>query len=93
MFTGARRSNKGGGNIKYERSIVRKSKVIGILTASSLAYFGEPVIGRLRGVLREGVEGGHVDDISRILRRKLGVAVSRGVRRIVGPVCVGEIAH
>ena len=41
----------------------------------------------------EGVEGRHVNDASRILRRKMGVAVSRGVRRIVGSVCVGEIAH
>jgi hypothetical protein len=88
------KKHKRWGNIKYERSIVRKSKVIGILTASSLAYFGEPVIGRLRGVLSgEGVEGCHVNDVSRILRRKLGVAVSRGVRRFVGSLCVGEIAH
>ena len=41
----------------------------------------------------EGVEGCHVDDISRILRRKLGVAVSTGFRRIVISVCVREIAH
>ena len=41
----------------------------------------------------EGVEGCHVDDISRIFRRKLGVAVRRGVRRNIGSVCVGEIAH
>jgi len=41
----------------------------------------------------EGVEGGHVDDIPSILGRKLGLTVSRGVRRIVGSRCVGEIAH
>ena len=41
----------------------------------------------------EGVEGSHVDDISCILGSKLGMAVSGGVRRIVGPVWVGEKAH
>jgi len=42
----------------------------------------------------EGVEGSHVvDDASCILGSKLGMAVSGGVRRIVGPVCVCEKAH
>jgi hypothetical protein len=41
----------------------------------------------------ECVEGSHVDDISCILGSKLGMAVSGGVRRIVGPVWVGEKAH
>jgi hypothetical protein len=42
----------------------------------------------------EGVEGSHVvDDASCILGGKLGVAVSGGVRRIVGPVWVCEKAH
>ena len=68
--------------------------MIGMLTASSLAYFGEPVIGRLRGVLSgECVKGRHVNDASCVLRRIMGVAVSRGVRRLIGSVCVGEIAH
>jgi len=43
------------------------------------------VIGRLRGVMSGGeVERSHVDDISFILGRKLGMAVSEEVRRIVG---------
>ena len=51
------------------------------------------VIGRLRGVLSgECVEGRHVNDVSCVLRRKMGV-VSRGARRFIGAVCVGEIAH
>jgi hypothetical protein len=41
----------------------------------------------------EGVEGSHVDDISCILSSELGMAVSGSVRRIVGPVWVGEKAH
>lgn len=65
-----------------------------ILTASSLAYFGEPVIGRLRGVLsRERVEGRDVEDISCVLGRELVVRVSGGIGRIVGSVWVGKIAH
>lgn len=40
-----------------------------------------------------GVEGSHVDDISCILGSKLGMAVGGDVRRIVGPVWVGEKAH
>jgi hypothetical protein len=88
------KKQKRWGDIKCERSMVRKSKVIGTLTASSLAYLGQPVIGRLRGVLSgEGVEGRHVHDASRTLLRKLRVAISRGVRGIVGSVCVGDIAH
>ena len=84
----------GGGYIKYVRSIVRRSKVMGVLTASSLAYFGESMIGRLRGVLSgQSVEGRHVNDVSRILPRAGEVAISRGVRKIVGSMCVGEIAH
>jgi hypothetical protein len=64
------------------------------LTASSLAYFGETMIGRLSGVLSgEGVEGGQVDDVARILSSKVGMTVRRGTRRIVGSVCVGEITH
>ena len=88
------KKQKRWGNIKYVGSIVHKSKVIGILTASSLAYIGESVIGRLRRVLSgQGVEGRHVNDVSRTLRRKVGVAVSRGFRETVGSGCVGEIAH
>jgi hypothetical protein len=42
----------------------------------------------------EGVEGSHVvNDASCILGRKLGVAVSGGDRRIVGPVWAREKAH
>ena len=61
-----------------------------ILTASSLAYFGEPLIGRLGG---EGVERGHVDDIPCVLGRELRVRVGGGVGGVVGSVWVGEIAH
>jgi hypothetical protein len=62
-----------------------------ILTASSLAYFGESMIGSLRGVLSgERVEGGDVEDVS---GRERVVTVGGGIRRIVGPVRVGEIAH
>jgi hypothetical protein len=62
-----------------------------ILTASSLAYFGEPVIGSLRGVLSgESFEGRDVEGIS---GRERVVTVGGGIRRIVGPVRVGEIAH
>jgi hypothetical protein len=65
-----------------------------ILTASSLAYFGESLIGRLRGVLGgEGVEGSHVEDISCVLGGELGMRVGGGVRGVVGPVWVGEITH
>ena len=65
-----------------------------ILTASSLAYFGEPLIGRLRGVLSgEGVEGRHVEDIPCGLGGELGMRVGGGVRGVVGPVRVGEITH
>jgi len=59
-----------------------------ILTASSLAYFGEPMIGRLLG--GKGVEGSHVEDIA---RRDWVMTVGVGIRRIVGSVRVGEIAH
>jgi hypothetical protein len=62
-----------------------------ILTASSLAYFGESVIGRLLG--GEGVEGRHVEDISCVLGRDWVMTVGGGIRRIVGSVRVGEIAH
>ena len=42
----------------------------------------------------EGVEGSHVvNDASCILGRKLGVTISGGVRRIVGPVWAREKAH
>ena len=52
------------------------------------------MIGSLRGVMSgEGVEGSHVDNISFILGSKLGVAESGGVRRLVGPVWIGEKAH
>ena len=66
-----------------------------ILTASSLAYFGEPLIGRLlRGVLSvECVEGRDVEDIACVLGGELGMRIGRGVRGVVGPVRVGEIAH
>ena len=61
----------------------------GILTASSLAYFGEPLIGRRRGVVGgEGVEGGHVEDIPCGLGGEGGTGVGGGVRGVVG-----EIAH
>jgi hypothetical protein len=74
---------------------VQESKVIEIeLTASSLAYFGESTIGRLRGVLsRKGVEGGHIDDIANTLSSKVGMPIRSRIRRIVGSVCVGEVAH
>ena len=42
---------------------------------------------------RECVKGRHVNDASCILRRKMGVAVSRDVRSFVGSVCVGDITH
>jgi hypothetical protein len=53
------------------------------------------MIGSLRGVMSgEGVEGSHVENISFILgSSKLGVAESGGVRRLVGPVWIGEKAH
>ena len=73
---------------------MQESKVIGILTAPSLAYFGESVIGRLRGVVSgEGVEGSHAEDISCILSSKLRMGVGGGIRSIVGSVRVCDIAH
>jgi hypothetical protein len=76
-------------------SIVQESKVIEIeLTASSLAYFGESTIGRLRGVLSgKGVEGGHVDEIANTLSSKVGMPIRSRIRWTVGSVCIGKIAH
>jgi hypothetical protein len=62
-----------------------------ILTASSLAYFGESLIGSLCVVVGvECVEGRDVEDIACVLGRE---GVVWGIRRIVGSVWVCEIAH
>ena len=41
----------------------------------------------------QSVEGRHVNDISRISPKAVRVSISRGGRRIVVSMCVGEIAH
>ena len=59
-----------------------------ILTASSLAYFGESLIGSLCVVVGvECVEGRDVEDVA------WREGVVWGIRRIVGSVWVCEVAH